>query len=39
MSFSIANTNCPMCHANTIERIYVNSNSYLQCKECGERWK
>ena len=38
MSFSIANTNCPMCHANTIERIYVNGNSYLQCQECGEEY-
>lgn len=39
MSFSIANTNCPMCHAHNVERIWVNGNSYLQCQECGERWK
>lgn len=37
--FSVANVICPMCHSNKVSRIYVNSNSYLQCQECGERWK
>lgn len=39
MSFNVANVNCPMCRSNKVKRIYVMGNSYLQCDECGERWK
>jgi ribosomal protein L37AE/L43A len=36
---NVANRQCPMCHANDIQQIWVVSNSYFQCNKCGERFK